>query len=217
MRILPCLLLTALAANAGQQPDLEPAPVVEVFVPPVMGRETSLAFQQAEEVATRIYATIGVRVIWTSKGRQPTGCVKEPMHRSILVKFQESDEGRRVSEQALAFSNPFLMRGPCVTLMMDRLRNAIQLNPLSAPLVLGHVLAHELGHVLEGVSRHSYSGLMKARWSLDEVAEVMKYKRLEFAIEDADLIRGSLGARQPPTTALTEIDAVVGSLLPATR
>jgi hypothetical protein len=37
--------------------------------------------------------------------------------------------------------------------------------PLGLSL-LGYVWAHEIGHVLEGVVRHSGEGILKARWNL---------------------------------------------------
>lgn len=192
MRILSFLVLAVIAANASAQPVADSEPVVEVFLPPPLRQDTALAFSKAQRVATEIYSAIGVRVVWPSNGQRPTGCAKEAMHRRILVAFQESDP-RFVSDQALAWSNPNLTTGPCITLLIDRVKAAIQLNPLSFPFVLGHALAHELGHVLEGIPRHSDSGLMKARWSFHEVAGMMKNQRLEFASDDADLIRAALG------------------------
>lgn len=192
MRVLSFLVLAAFAANASDQPVADSSPVVEVFLPPPLRPETALAFSKAQMVATEIYSAIGVRVLWPSKGQRPTGCAKQPMHRRILIAFQESDP-RFVSDQALAWSNPNLTTGPCVTLLMDRVKALIRLNPLSSSFVLGHALAHEFGHVLEGIPRHSDSGLMKAHWSSYEVAGMMKNQRLEFAPNDADLIRAALG------------------------
>ena len=47
------------------------------------------------------------------------------------------------------------------------------------PEVLSHVMAHEIGHVLEGIARHSNSGLMKAHWSPRDYAG-MKRQHLSF-------------------------------------
>ncbi len=192
MRILSFLALGVFAADASAQTVADSAPVVEVFLPPLLRQETALAFNKAQMVATEIYSAIGVRVVWPSNGQRPTGCAEHEMHRRILVAFQESAP-RFVSDQALAWSNPNRPTGPCVTLLMDRVKAAIRSNPLSFSFVLGHALAHELGHVLEGIPRHSASGLMKAHWSSYEVAGMMKNQRLEFASDDADLIRAALG------------------------
>jgi hypothetical protein len=197
MRIQFCLLVFALAANADAQPYLWSAPVVEVFVPPVLRPETDMAFGRARRVATEIYAAIGVRVVWRSGGRPPMGCAKHPMRGTIVVRFDTSD-APFASDQALAWSNPYSTIGPCVTVLMHRVEAAVRTNPLSTPSVLGHVLAHEMGHVLQGVARHSNSGLMRGQWPLEEVREIMKGHSLEFAPYDSELIRANLGTAPLP-------------------
>jgi len=42
---------------------------------------------------------------------------------------------------------------------------------LSLTQLLGHVLAHELGHMLLGANSHSGMGLMRAQWSSRELFE----------------------------------------------
>ena len=56
------------------------------------------------------------------------------------------------------------------------------------PIILGHVLVHEITHVLQGVDRHSEKGMMKARWTPEDYCE-MEWKPLEFTPEDIILIR----------------------------
>jgi hypothetical protein len=60
--------------------------------------------------------------------------------------------------------------------------------------VLGHVIAHEVTHILQGVLRHSESGVMKARWSNADYQE-MTWKPLRFTDEDVVLIHRGLKAR----------------------
>jgi hypothetical protein len=57
--------------------------------------------------------------------------------------------------------------------------------------VLAHVLAHEIGHVLQCTNWHARSGVMKAHWTnLDY--DAMERKPLEFTSIDVDLIRQGL-------------------------
>jgi hypothetical protein len=56
------------------------------------------------------------------------------------------------------------------------------------------VLAHEIGHVLEGVARHSSEGVMKANWSVRDCAELVR-QPLPFAPEDVELIQAHFKAR----------------------
>ncbi len=41
-------------------------------------------------------------------------------------------------------------------------------------LILGHAMAHELGHLLLGTNSHSRDGLMAARWNRDDLARAAR-------------------------------------------
>ena len=53
--------------------------------------------------------------------------------------------------------------------------------------MLAHVLAHEITHILQGIKRHSKTGVMKAKWSYEDIRK-MTWKPLPFAEEDIRLI-----------------------------
>jgi hypothetical protein len=65
----------------------------------------------------------------------------------------------------------------------------------SAPeaTVFGYVLAHEIGHVLQGTARHSDVGVMRARWASSDFVEMGKVL-LTFTKEDEEQIRVRLSA-----------------------
>lgn len=166
-------------------------PVVEVFLPASVGFEMVHAFQVARGVVEQIYSEIGIRVIWRDR-RAPDACTKQPLHRQIVVAMLPSAPIGR-STEAWAFANPYSTKGPCVMLLMDRLYPEIKRNPLHAGYPLGHVLAHEMGHVLEGIARHSEAGVMKGSWSLHETLDMWSQKRLSFTTHDAELIYAAFG------------------------
>jgi hypothetical protein len=71
--------------------------------------------------------------------------------------------------------------------------------------VLAHVLVHEITHVLEGIDRHSATGIMKAHWNYNDYLE-MRRKPLPFAHEDVNLIYDGLKApRVAPAAMLTRV------------
>ena len=68
---------------------------------------------------------------------------------------------------ALAVALPF--EGIHIEIFYDRIRAAEGFVP---PDYLGHVLAHEITHILQSVARHSDSGLMKAHWDRPELVQM---------------------------------------------
>ena len=61
--------------------------------------------------------------------------------------------------------------------------------------LLAHVMAHEIAHMLQGISRHSETGIMKPKWSSAEMRELY-YKPLSFEPQDIKLIELGLRKRQ---------------------
>jgi hypothetical protein len=88
---------------------------------------------------------------------------------------------------ALAYAMPY--EGTRIVIFFDRVQQAV--DPRSVPALRAHVIAHELGHILEGVISHSATGLMKANWDEDDPSE-MAWKPLPFAPVDVFLIHQGL-------------------------
>ena len=56
---------------------------------------------------------------------------------------------------------------------------------------MAYVLAHELAHAMQGVARHSESGILKAHWSNADCVE-MAFHTLAFTQFDVELIHRGL-------------------------
>jgi len=69
---------------------------------------------------------------------------------------------------AMAYALPYADGGLRITIFLDRLHPVLARNPNSRGAILGHVIAHEVVHVVQGIKRHSDLGLMKGRWSEDD-------------------------------------------------
>ncbi len=140
---------------------------------------------RAERTACWIYAAIGVKLKF-SGGRQ-----------ALSIQFDPGlQEG--LHPGAFGYAQPFAQTGTRIHVFFDRLR--IPTSSPAAGALLGHVLAHELGHVLEGFDRHSEAGVMKAHWDHREVDQ-MPVKPLSFSAEDVAPIRwgvATVTARSKP-------------------
>src|SRR5262249_46394347 len=81
-----------------------------------------------------------------------------------------------------AYAMPF--EGTHIVVFFDRVKN----RPVSVvPTVLGHVIAHEVAHILQGLMRHSESGVMKAQWDGADYLQ-MHWKPIQFTDDELMLI-----------------------------
>ena len=62
----------------------------------------------------------------------------------------------------MAYTMPYREGGARIYVFVDRV--AAMVPPGRIGTLLGHVLVHEITHGLQGVSRHSARGVMKAHW-----------------------------------------------------
>ena len=76
----------------------------------------------------------------------------------------------------------------------DCIRRIAGSTPQRWVAALGHVIAHEIGHLLLGRASHSPSGLMSARWTGDELRLLVRGELL-FAEEDAARLQAAVFAR----------------------
>ena len=136
-----------------------------------------MALGRAQHTVSRIYAELGLRVKWSNDATT-----------RIWIEFDEHAPAF-CSPGALGYARAHGSEGSRIHILLDRVRQLAD-NRWDGS-VLGHVMAHELGHVLEGVERHSQSGLMKARWNGHELA-IMQSSLLSFDAADVDLIHAGL-------------------------
>jgi hypothetical protein len=118
---------------------------------------------RAQLLATEMFDQIGMALVW--RGLQH--CPEEP--RPIIIRLSV-DASPNVFPGALAVSYPF--EGVHIRVFYDRVRIVTESCPL--PVLLGHVLAHEISHILQGNDRHSASGLMKSRWDRSDFVRMAR-------------------------------------------
>jgi len=140
----------------------------------------------AQALASRMFADIGVTTEWHGV----RGCPAQ----GILITLGH-DTPESLQRGTLAYALPY--EGTHIQVFYDRIVGQY-INP-QVPKVLGHVLAHEITHILQGVNRHSASGVMKAHWGPDDLA-AMAWEPLRFEAHDIDLIYLGLAGRAAGTT-----------------
>ena len=134
----------------------------------------------ARDVVSQMFAGIDVQIDWRCRK-----CPADSIRISLRVVTPAN-----VQPGALAYALPY--EGKHIVIFYDRVQT--QVEPSRVPALLAHVIAHEIGHILEGVNTHSRSGVMKARWSTDDYLDTA-WKPLPFAPEDVFLIHRGLEQR----------------------
>ncbi len=137
--------------------------------------------RRSELVAGRIFAGIGLTVRWRS-GRPKTSMAGREAE-ALAIRLEAGIPGGPHTD-ALAFTAPE-QGGVVVHILYYNVRAAHR--PDLVHVLLGYLLAHEMGHVLEGMDRHSESGVMKAFWTPEDFRE-MASGRLSFAPTDAAIM-----------------------------
>ena len=136
----------------------------------------------AEGTAYEIFAKAGVHIVW--KAGQP----KTEIPRQTIVLDITADAPEGFFPGALGRAQEF--EGVHIAVFYDRVERMATREIV--PRLLGHVLVHEITHVLEGVDRHSPEGVMKAHWTTEDILQMSRGRLLSFEPRDIALIRQSL-------------------------
>jgi hypothetical protein len=122
----------------------------------------------------RLFGAAGIRISWEHLsaelpediGTDMTAVAfVKPDERPYLVIRLRRQTPANLFPRALAYSLPFAHRGAHVQIFYDRVEALIHSVNIADYVVLGHVMAHELGHVLLGSTEHASAGLMQANWT----------------------------------------------------
>ena len=141
----------------------------------------------------------GIHIAWVD-GKPKSGLVAPAP--AVHVRFVRHSMDSH-SAGALAYATPFAGGVKTITVLCDRIRQVAG-GPRREPSILAHVLAHELGHVLQGTNRHSQTGVMKASWS-EQDYDAMAKEPLEYSSGDLDLIREGLNRLRVGTGYQTRV------------
>jgi hypothetical protein len=124
--------------------------------------------------ATRIFRAAGINIAWQQplveapedQGLDMSSAAPRSLdERHYLVVRITQRTPATVFPGALGFALPFSHSGAHVLIFYDRIDALARSMSSASYVILGHAIAHEIGHVLLGLAKHSSSGLMQARWS----------------------------------------------------
>jgi hypothetical protein len=178
--------LLAAPTVGANQPESSAEPVIVICMDHAID---PWVIERAQVMASRMFAGIDVLLEW----RGTRNCGEGD---NMVIELRISTP-RDYQPGALAEAFPY--EKTHILVFYDRMQNSTEPAILSG--LLAHVLVHEITHMLEGVSRHSNTGVMKAHWDCKDFV-AMRSKPLPFAPEDVRIIHygierryGTSGAR----------------------
>ena len=154
--------------------------------------------ETAAAKASSMFLSAGVKLEWHAEA----GFCKGNLD-AIVVSLMTSTP-KTFHPGALAYALPY--EGVHIEVFYDRIA---QSDPDLAPSLMALVIVHEITHILQGIDRHSASGIMKAVWTSSDYTQ-MKRGVLRFTAVDMEMIHDGFAAR----TARNAGGSVVAAVAP---
>ncbi len=159
---------------------------------------------KAERVTGGILQNAGVSIAWLACSADVTapwnpGCANLAGPLKITLHVLAKDTAIRLRHKSDVFGLAAVGEegefGCDAWVFYDQVKEAAAQTALSLPQIFGNVIAHELGHLMMGPNSHSRTGLMRARWSRQELLAA-DLGKLSFSDSESDQIRYSIVARR---------------------
>ena len=149
--------------------------------------------RKAEREASRVFRRANIDIIWlqchqdspqqTAFGRCSEASYPAHLHLRVVMR----SHGAKESIMGMAFQSGD-GKGCYADLFQERALALQEESHVDAAIILGHAMAHELGHLLLGTNSHSRDGLMRAHWEPGDLAQAAKGNLL-FSPEQSSRMR----------------------------
>ena len=140
--------------------------------------------KKARDIAESIYGEAGVTLLWKEHAASSPGAME------FFVRIVPRALNLPGEDFGIAFvgSDGRGIQADIFYSGIDRMAKNSSVNPAE---IMGHVMAHELGHLLLGLNSHSNLGIMQARWS-DQQLRQMSMGLLKFDKRQSEKISARL-------------------------
>lgn len=157
--------------------------------------------EQARAHSARILGKAGLEVTWyTCPGMEPAcSTPRRPDHLEVrILTSSRIGGGAPPTQLGFAFQPADGTPGTLANVLADRATRWAVNQGMDPGVLLGHAIAHELGHLLLGIGEHSGCGLMTEHWGTAQFTLAMQ-GCLNFSARDAAAIRTHLAGLRHST------------------
>jgi hypothetical protein len=127
--------------------------------------------QEAETISSRIFEESGIHVVWINclPGNLSTGavCTLAVTEGQLQVRVGRHSLNLRSSVLGISYLSD--VGGSQADVFYESIKELHQNMPGQPAIILGHVMSHEIGHLLLGTNSHSPSGIMRAQWDKQQI------------------------------------------------
>jgi hypothetical protein len=156
--------------------------------------------ESAKKTAERIYRDAGVAIMWRDHRAPATGATE------LFVRIVRRSLNLPGEDFGIAFVGGD-GRGVQADVFYSGIEQLTNNTSASAAQVMGHVMAHELGHLLLGMNSHSTLGIMQAHWS-DQQLRLMSRGFLKFDKHQEEAIGARLISTDPVPETAVELHSI---------
>jgi hypothetical protein len=185
-------------ASAGAEPAASPQPVIRILAVVQDFDVPGHVLSQAKREVAEIYRLSGVTIVWDSTvGPEDT---EEVLTQRLFVVLKPSNVRK---DPATAALKPSVMgaaitssakRGRLAYIFYRRIQEFAGDTGATVAVVLGHAIAHEIGHLLMAPG-HSASGIMRADWTREDMTQASR-GILRFTADQAATLRRAATRRR---------------------
>jgi hypothetical protein len=146
---------------------------------------------RAQATAGSIFAKAGLHVTWHAcPGSEPACSTRRgPDHVEVRLLLSEAVQGGvPLGRAGFAIQPTDGTGGTLANILADRAKTWTLDRRFDLGTLLGHIIAHEAGHLFLGAGRHSPHGLMASHWSPRELIQAMQGV-LVFSREEGERMR----------------------------
>jgi hypothetical protein len=164
-----------------------------------LGNVSDSTIAAAKAETELVYSSAGVRIVWRvcDDFPAPSAQLHNPW---LIIRLLNTKPPRKVGAASLDVMGKAFVGDSTGGTMADAYDQAIQSfseeHAIDRGVLLGLVIAHEIGHLLLGPG-HTPDGVMQAAWG-EKQTDAFRRRWLKFGRESAQRIRLALQARTEP-------------------